>query len=84
MLLTLALVMWCSTWIYPYDAAPAADLLVSNAIRWTGDVSRPWGQAVAVPGDRIVAVGKDAELEKWKPKTRDRRCWYSPVAAGIR
>jgi len=29
MLLTLALVMWCSTWIYPYDAAPAAGLAES-------------------------------------------------------
>ena len=71
MLLNLVVMVWCSTWIYSYNAAPAADLLISNAKVWTGDASRPWAQAVAVLGDRIVAVGKDAELERWKgPKTQ--------------
>src|SRR5690242_4097246 len=39
-----------------------ADLAVVNARVWTGDVRRPWATAVAASGDRIVAVGADAEI----------------------
>src|SRR6476619_1894513 len=34
-------------------------LVVRNARVWTGDPSRPWASAIAVKGDRIVAVGDD-------------------------
>jgi predicted amidohydrolase YtcJ len=50
---------------------PAADLVIANARVHTVDVSRPSAQAVAVLGDRIVAVGSNADLEAWRgPKTR--------------
>ncbi|KAF1686709.1 amidohydrolase [Pseudoxanthomonas broegbernensis] len=45
---------------------PAADLLLGNARVYTVDPARPWAQAVAVRDGRIVAVGSDAELARWK------------------
>lgn len=50
---------------------PAADLIISNAKVWTGDKAQPSGEAVAILGDRIVAVGSNAEAETWRgPKTK--------------
>jgi predicted amidohydrolase YtcJ len=45
---------------------PAADLIVTRAAVWTGDGSRPEAEAVAVLGDRIVAVGSESEVELWR------------------
>src|SRR5258708_6678803 len=42
----------------------AGDLAIVNARVWTGDVSRPWVDAVLVKGDRIEAVGSSAEIRK--------------------
>jgi len=51
-------------------AGPPADLVVVSARIWTGDPARPEAQALAVRGDRIVAVGSDAEVGAMKgPKT---------------
>ncbi|RMH19746.1 MAG: amidohydrolase [Gemmatimonadetes bacterium] len=43
-------------------AAQSADVIFTNGRVWTGDDARPWAAAVAVAGDRIVAVGTDAEV----------------------
>jgi predicted amidohydrolase YtcJ len=52
------------------QSKPAADLLITNANIWTVDPSRPKAEAVAVLGDRIVAVGSNAEVESWRgPRT---------------
>ncbi len=52
----------------PPAASPApempADLTVVGARVWTGDPARPEAQAVAVRGERIVAVGTDAEVRR--------------------
>jgi hypothetical protein len=40
----------------------AADLAIVHARVWTGDVRHPWATAVGVSGDRIAAVGSDAEI----------------------
>ncbi|MGH9602453.1 MAG: amidohydrolase [Terriglobales bacterium] len=54
-----------------YAQAPTADLIVTNAKVWTVDKSQPEVQAVAVLGDRIVAVGSSADVEAWRgPKTK--------------
>ncbi len=37
--------------------AQSADLIVAGARAWTGDSAAPWAEAVAVVGNRIVAVG---------------------------
>lgn len=50
---------------------PAADLVVQHARIWTVDASRPEAEALAVLGDRIVAVGSDADVQAWRgPRTR--------------
>ena len=50
---------------------PAADLIVTNARIWTVDKTRPNAEAMAVLGDRIVAVGSAAEVDTWHgPKTK--------------
>ena len=47
------------------------DLLLVNAKVYTVDTARPWAEAVATSGDRIVAVGTSAELRRRAgPKTR--------------
>ncbi len=53
------------------DSKPAADLVITNAKVWTGDPSHPAAEAVAVIGDRIVAVGSATEIDSWRnPQTR--------------
>jgi predicted amidohydrolase YtcJ len=46
-----------------------ATLIVVNARIWTGDTAKPWAQAVAVRGDKLVAVGTSAEAAKWKDES---------------
>ena len=41
---------------------PTADLMLIHAKVWTGDANRPTAEAVAVLGDRIFAVGSNAEI----------------------
>src|SRR5438874_947678 len=50
---------------------PAADLIILHAKAYTVDNSNPIAEAVAVLGDRIVAVGSNADVETWRgPKTQ--------------
>lgn len=48
------------------QSSPAADLIITNAKIWTVDKSLPGAQAVAVIGDRIVAVGSSTDVEAWR------------------
>lgn len=45
---------------------PAADLIVTNAKVWTVDAHHPTAEALAVIGDKIVAVGSVADIEAWR------------------
>ena len=45
---------------------PAATLIVTNAKIYTVDGSRPEAEAVAILGERIVAVGTSEEIEGWR------------------
>ncbi len=45
------------------QSKPAADLIITNAKIWTGDKAHPTAQAVAVIGDRIVAVGSNSDVQ---------------------
>src|ERR1700690_1567136 len=47
------------------QSQPAANLIIRNAKIWTVDKNHPTAQAVAVLGDRIVAVGSNDEGEAW-------------------
>ncbi|HET6897879.1 MAG TPA: amidohydrolase family protein, partial [Vicinamibacteria bacterium] len=46
-------------------AFPAADRVFLGGRIWTADPSRPRAQAIALAGDRIVAVGTDAEVRRY-------------------
>jgi predicted amidohydrolase YtcJ len=48
------------------QSKPAADLIITHANVWTGDNAHPKAEAVAVLGDRIVAVGSNAEVLLWR------------------
>lgn len=48
------------------QSKPAADLIITNAKIWTVDKSLPMAQAVAVLGDRVVAVGSSADVDAWR------------------
>ncbi len=53
------------------QSKPSATLIVTNAAVYTVDKRRPKAEAVAVLGDRIVAVGSHAEIELWRgPQTK--------------
>jgi hypothetical protein len=53
------------------QSKPGADLIITNANIWTGDKSSPRATGVAILGDRIVAVGSNADVESWRgPRTK--------------
>lgn len=56
----LCLLLSCS------DKNPKADRVILNASIWTGDESNPSAQAMAIAGDSLLAVGSNAEIEKYK------------------
>jgi len=56
----LCLLLSCS------DKNPKADHVILNASIWTGDESNPSAQAMAIAGDSLLAVGSNAEIEKYK------------------
>jgi predicted amidohydrolase YtcJ len=43
-------------------AVPPADLILVNGVVYTVDASRPWAQAIAVRGGRLVVVGTEADV----------------------
>jgi predicted amidohydrolase YtcJ len=48
-----------------------ADLIITNANVWTVDSVQPRADAVAVAGERIVAVGATDLVDRWRtPETR--------------
>jgi predicted amidohydrolase YtcJ len=44
----------------------AADLVVTHATVWTGNPRQPEAQAVAIVGERIVDVGDDNAIDRWR------------------
>jgi predicted amidohydrolase YtcJ len=52
-------------------------MAIVNARVWTGDAAAPWAEAVAVAGDRIVAVGTTADVTA-------RAAGVSPIDGGGR
>ncbi|MDZ7644998.1 MAG: amidohydrolase [Woeseiaceae bacterium] len=50
----------CST-----DTPAPATLVVSGGSIWTGNPQEPWAEALAVRGERILAVGTRAEIEHY-------------------
>src|SRR2546428_8161691 len=48
------------------QSKPTADLIITNAKVWIVDKTHPAAQAVAVLGDRIVALGSNADIDAWR------------------
>lgn len=48
------------------QATPSADLLMVNARIYTVNSRQPWAEALAIRGDRIVAVGTAKEIEAYR------------------
>ena len=48
------------------QSKPAADLIITDAKVWTGDQALPHAEALAILGDRIVAVGSKQEVDAWR------------------
>lgn len=48
---------------------PPPDVLVTHARVYTVNSKQPWAEAVAIRGDKIVAVGSAAELDRYKGNT---------------
>ena len=48
----------------------SADLVITGADVWTGDTTRSWSDAVAVQGDRVVALGAAEAGDLVGPRTR--------------
>jgi predicted amidohydrolase YtcJ len=65
-LLLPALALGCATPPANPSSTSAADAsgAVVHARVWTGDARHPWAEAVAWRGERIVAVGTDAEIAR--------------------
>ena len=42
--------------------APVATLAVTDSRIWTGDDAQPWAEAMAIDGDRILAIGSNADI----------------------
>ena len=39
-----------------------ADLIIKNGKIWTGDVQPKWAEALAIEGDKILAIGSNTEI----------------------
>jgi predicted amidohydrolase YtcJ len=63
--LQLALMFACAMCLFA-QTKPSADLIIHNARIWTVDPSRPEADAVAILGDRIVAVGSSQQVDAWR------------------
>jgi hypothetical protein len=62
-----ALVVWPLSRLRAQDA----DLIVRNARIWTADSARPRAEAVAIRGERLIAVGSNTDVERYRsPRTR--------------
>jgi predicted amidohydrolase YtcJ len=60
LLLSTNLLLHCQT-----DPNMSADLVITNAVLWTGNPSQPSARALAVAGDTILAIGNRSEVEKY-------------------
>ena len=50
--------------LVPLTAQQGVDLAIVNGVVYTVDAARPSAEALAIAGDRIVAVGTSAEIKK--------------------
>ncbi len=63
LLLTLAMIYSIASTASAAENGPAT-IFITGKI-WTGDIHRPHAKAIAIRGDKIVAVGSQEELQKY-------------------
>src|ERR1700746_3687532 len=62
-LIMLALVIVCARRVSAAQKPPIpADVIVVHGRIYTVDTKRPWASAVAIRGEKILAIGADAEI----------------------
>src|SRR5437868_4966267 len=49
----------------PHSESGSADVIISNARIYTGNRHQPWAQAVAIKGERIIAVGAGSDMNQY-------------------
>ncbi len=72
-MITLAVASILAVFLFaPADGAQeVADLVIVNGRVYTLDEGQPWAEGLAIRGEWILAVGTNAEIEKYKgPDTR--------------
>ena len=63
------MVLGVTAWIRAprlYAASNSAEILVLHGKVYTVNAREPWTEAVAISGDKIVAVGSDKEIERYR------------------
>ena len=63
--LRVAILLTCAVCTFA-QTKPSADLIIRNARVWTVDRDHPEAEAVAILGDRIVAVGANQDVDAWR------------------
>jgi predicted amidohydrolase YtcJ len=54
-----------TSFIHPVEAsADKADLILLNGRIWTGNKKQVWAEALAISGERILAIGSNAAIKK--------------------
>ena len=48
------------------QSSPSADVILTRARIWTGDKRVPAAEALAIIGERVVAVGSATEIDAWR------------------
>src|ERR1700674_5541670 len=73
LLASLFLIMFSTPLRRPPDApAPPADMIITNARIYTVNPQQKWAEAIAVRGDKIIAVGDRKQIEALRgPATRE-------------
>ena len=58
--------LWLCFCSFPLFAQGQADLILTKAKFWTASAALPSAEAIAIKGDRIAAIGSEAEVLKWR------------------
>lgn len=63
--------MTVGQWVYAQAPQLAADIVVTDARVYTVNAKQPWAEAIAIRGDKILAVGGAKDIENYRaPATK--------------
>jgi predicted amidohydrolase YtcJ len=61
--------MTVGQWVHAHAPRPAADIVVTHARVYTVNAKQPWAEAIAIRGDKIIAVGRAHDIEPYRGST---------------